>query len=164
MRPIATVRSLLWGLGHQSGNRRQPGSVERTGEPRTGAHLVACAGGSSRRSEEAILARSLAGSRGRRMVLPRMSSRGRRMVLPRMSSCGRRMVLLRMSYSANAARLLATSPQCDAMTRSRTAARGGLWYPEPGCMLLFAGDRPNGLLGAELSKTVRAMVGWRCPP
>jgi len=164
MRPIATVRSLLWGLGHQSGNRRQPGSVERTGEPRTGAHLVACAGGSSRRSEEAILARSLAGSRGRRMVLPRMSSRGRRMVLPCMSSRGRRMVLLRMSYSASAARLLATSPQCDAMTRSRTAARGGLWYPEPGCMLLFAGDRPNGPLGAELSKTVRAMVGWRCPP
>jgi hypothetical protein len=96
--------------------------VERTGHPKTRAHLAARAGGSSRRSGEANLATSLAGSRGRRIVHRRMSSRERRMVL------------LRMSCLASSARL-------DAMTRppgcgTRTAAR--TWYLEPSCMLLVA--------------------------
>ena len=105
--------------------------MERTGQPKTREHLAARAGGSSRRSEDANLATSLAGSRGRRMVHRRMSSRERRMVL------------LRMSYLANSARLL----QSGSMTRSpgcrtRTAAR--MWYLEPSCMLLIACMTSNG--------------------
>jgi len=84
--------------------------VERTAQPKTKAHLAARAGGSSRRSEEANLATSLAGSRGRRMVHRRMSSRERRMVL------------LRMSRLASSARF----HQRDAMMRPLAAGRG-LW-------------------------------------
>ena len=85
-------------LGYQSGDLHEPVS-ERTGEPKTRAHPVR-PGGSSRRSEEAILATSLAGSRGGRLVHRGMSSRGRPLVL------------LRMSYLASPARLLRTSPTC----------------------------------------------------
>jgi hypothetical protein len=102
--------------------------VERTGQPKTREHLAARAGGSSRRSEDANLATSLAGSRGRRMVHRRMSSRERRMVLLWMSC-------------------LASSAPLDAMTRpsgcrTRTAAR--MWYLEPSCMLLIACMTSNG--------------------
>ena len=48
------------------------GSVGRTGEPKTKGGLVARAGGSSRGSEAAFFATSLAGSRGNQMFLVRM--------------------------------------------------------------------------------------------
>ena len=119
--------------------------MERTGQPKTRAHLVARAGASSRRSEEANLATSLAGSRGRRMVHRRMPSRERRMVL------------LRMSCLASSARLdaMTSPPGCG----TRTAAR--MWYLEPSCMLLVACMTVEWPLSACAVKRRRFPVGAR---
>ena len=75
---------------HATSTSRAPWNERVSRRPE---HTLSHAAGSSRRSEEANLATSVAGSRERRMVHRRMSSHERRMVL------------LRMSYLASSARL-----------------------------------------------------------